>query len=133
MLELDCLDSSKKRSQPVFLPLFETASHWAHNAGLKLIQHRVPAGLESDHLKIIHSPSSSCALVFLSFVFLFKNANLSVPQYTAPSADSRRAVVSYWRKYVHIVLVNRLGGLSLPRKSVVRLTDRPDMTLDVYR
>ena len=31
------------------------------------------------------------------------------------------------------VLVNRLGSLSLPRKSVVRLTDRPDMTLDVYR
>ena len=31
------------------------------------------------------------------------------------------------------VLVNRLGGLRLPRKSVVRLTDRPDMTLDVYR
>ena len=38
-----------------------------------------------------------------------------------------------WRKYVHEVLVNGLGGLSLPRKSVVRLTDRPDMTLDVYR
>ena len=34
---------------------------------------------------------------------------------------------------MHGVLVNRLGGLSLPRKSVVRLTDRPDMTLDVYR
>ena len=50
-----------------------------------------------------------------------------------PSAFSRRAVVSYWRKYMHEVLVNRLGGLSLPRKSVVRLTDRPDMTLDVYR
>ena len=46
----------------------------------------------------------------------------------SPSAFSRRAVISYWRKYV-----NRLGGLSLPRKSVVRLTDRPDMTLDVYR
>ena len=30
------------------------------------------------------------------------------------------------------VLVNRLGGLSLPRKSVVRLSDRPDMTVDVY-
>ena len=30
-------------------------------------------------------------------------------------------------------MVNRLGGLRLPRKSVVRLTDRPDMTLDVYR
>ena len=34
---------------------------------------------------------------------------------------------------MHEVLVNRLEGLSLPRKSVVRLTDRPDMTLDVYR
>ena len=53
--------------------------------------------------------------------------------FVSPSAFSRRAVVSYWRKYVHKVLVNRLGGLSLPRKSVVRLTDRPDMTLDVYR
>ena len=46
----------------------------------------------------------------------------------SPSADSRGAVVSFWRKYVHEVLVNRLGGLSLPRKSVVT-----DMTLDVYR
>ena len=34
---------------------------------------------------------------------------------------------------MHEVLVNRLGGLSLPRKSVVRLNDHPDMTLDVYR
>ena len=34
---------------------------------------------------------------------------------------------------MHEVLINRLGGLSLPRKSVVRLTDHPDMTLDVYR
>ena len=53
--------------------------------------------------------------------------------FVSPSAFSRRAVVSYWRKYVHEVLINRLGGLSLPRKGVVRLTDRPDMTLDVYR
>ena len=30
------------------------------------------------------------------------------------------------------VLVNRLGGLSLSRKSEVRLTDRPDMTSAVY-
>ena len=52
--------------------------------------------------------------------------------FVSPSAFSRRAVVSYWQKYVHEVLVNRLG-LSLSRKSVVRLTDRPDMTLDVYR
>ena len=34
---------------------------------------------------------------------------------------------------MHEVLVDCLGGLSLPRKSVVRLTDRPNMTLDVYR
>ena len=34
---------------------------------------------------------------------------------------------------MHEVLVNRVGGLSLSRKNVVRLTDRPDMTLDVYR
>ena len=30
--------------------------------------------------------------------------------FVSPSAFSRRAVVSYWRKYVHKVLVNRLGG-----------------------
>ena len=34
---------------------------------------------------------------------------------------------------MHEVLVNRLGGLSLPRKSVVSLADRPNMTLNVYR
>ena len=34
---------------------------------------------------------------------------------------------------MHKVLVNRLGGLSLTRKSVVRLTDCPDMASDVYR
>ena len=34
---------------------------------------------------------------------------------------------------MHEVLVNHLEGLSLPRKSVVRLTDRPDMTLHAYR
>ena len=38
---------------------------------------------------------------------------------------SRREVVSYW------VLVNHLEGLSLPRKSVVRLTDCPTMTIPV--
>ena len=53
--------------------------------------------------------------------------------FVSPSAFSRKAVVSYWRKYVHEVLVNRLGGLSLPRKSVVRLTDHPGMNLDAYR
>ena len=53
--------------------------------------------------------------------------------FVTPPADSRGAVVSYRRKYVHEVQVNRLGGLSLPRKSLVRLIDRPDMTLEFYR
>ena len=54
----------------------------------------------------------------------------------------RKAVFSYWREYmckmywlthVYEVPVNRLGGISLLRKSVVRLTDHPDMNLAVYR
>ena len=53
--------------------------------------------------------------------------------FVSPSTDSRGAFVSYWQKYVHEVLVNHLGRLSLPRRSVVRLTDCPDMTSDVYR
>ena len=78
--------------------------------------------------------SSSLDILFTR-LFLYKMVRYPVWPHTfvSPSAFSRRAVVSYWRKYVHEVLVNRLGGLSLPRKSVVRLTDRPDMTLDVYR
>ena len=55
-----------------------------------------------------------------------------VTYFVSPSADSRREVVSYWRKYAHEILVNRLGGLGLPRKSMVRLTNRSDMTSAVY-
>ena len=47
-----------------------------------------------------------------------------------PSADSRRVFVIYKQKYVHKVLVNRLVKLA-KEKSVVRLTDRPDMTIAV--
>ena len=32
-----------------------------------------------------------------------------------------------------LILVDSLGGLSLPKKSVVRLTDHPNMTIAVYR
>ena len=32
----------------------------------------------------------------------------SIPGFVSPSANSRRAVVSYWRKNVHGVLVNPL-------------------------
>ena len=46
--------------------------------------------------------------------------------HSLPNADSSKTVVSYWRKHVHLVLVNRLG--SLPRNSVVRLTERLDMS-----
>ena len=34
--------------------------------------------------------------------------------------------------YVQEVLVNPLGGLSVPKKSVVRLNDPPNMTIDAY-
>ena len=47
-----------------------------------------------------------------------------------PSADSRRVVVNYKRKYVHEVLVNSLVKLA-QEKRVVRWTDRPDMTIAV--
>ena len=46
------------------------------------------------------------------------------------TADSSRAVIIYWQKNVHLVLVNRLG-LSLPRKGVVRSVVSLDMTIAV--
>ena len=45
------------------------------------------------------------------------------------SADSRRVVVSYKRKYVHEVLVNRLFKLAQEKNLVNCL---PDMTIIVY-
>ena len=35
--------------------------------------------------------------------------------------------------YGHLVLINRLGGLSLYLDSMVRLTDHSEMTIAVYR
>ena len=46
------------------------------------------------------------------------------------STDSRMVVVSHKRKYVHKVLVKRFVNLA-QEKSVVRLTDCPDMTIAV--
>ena len=80
--------------------------------------------LQSHYISVLYNSISYSSSYHISSV---------TRQIFSPFAFSRRAVVSYWRKYVHEVLVNRLGGLSLLRKSVVRLTDRPDMTLDVYR
>ena len=48
-----------------------------------------------------------------------------------PSADSRRVAVSYKEKYVHKVLGNCLVKLA-KEKSVVRRTDRPNMTIAVF-
>ena len=48
-----------------------------------------------------------------------------------PSADSRRVVARYKRKYAHEELVNCLVKFAQEKKSVVRLTDRPDMTIAV--
>ena len=47
-----------------------------------------------------------------------------------PSTNSRRVVVSHKRKYVHKVLINCLVKLA-QKKSVVRWTDRPDMTIAI--
>ena len=55
----------------------------------------------------------------------------SATLFFSPSTNSRGAFVSYWQKFVHSVLVNSLGGLSLPRNKVVRLTDHPNMTIAV--
>ena len=53
--------------------------------------------------------------------------------HSLPFADSRMAVVSYWQRNGHWVLVNCLVGLSLSRKNGIRLTDSPDMTIDVQK
>ena len=66
------------------------------------------------------------------FITSTKKNNFCKFLFTSPYKQNGQLLrEGYWRKYVHEVLVNRLG-LSLPRKSVVRLTDRPDTTLDVY-
>ena len=50
--------------------------------------------------------------------------------HSLPIADLSRAVVSYWSKDVHKVLVNRLC-LRMPRKGVDSLTDHLDMIIVV--
>ena len=47
--------------------------------------------------------------------------------FISPFTDSRWAVLRNWRKYVHLALINCLGGLILQRNSVVRSTDRADI------
>ena len=47
-----------------------------------------------------------------------------------PTTDSSRAVVSYWRKDVHIILL--LRSKSVQEKCGLKLTDCLDMTLVVH-
>ena len=76
------------------------------------------AGLSLCWSHIPHSLKSHVAAQIIPTVILL------------PTTDSRRVFVSYKRKYVHKVLVNSLVKLA-KEKSVVRLTDRPDMTIAV--
>ena len=43
-------------------------------------------------------------------------------------AESSWAAISYWRNYVHLILVKRLG--SLPRNSLNGLTDHAEKDID---
>ena len=56
--------------------------------------------------------------------------NLLLEEHWAASFVSK-SKFSYWQKYVHLVLVNHLG-LSLPRNSLIRLADHPNVTIAVY-
>ena len=70
--------------------------------------------------------SSICQTISASGASLTANQGVAGSSnfydHSHPSAGSRRAVVSYWRKNGHEVLVNCLGGL--PKNSVARLADR---------
>lgn len=53
--------------------------------------------------------------------------------HTLPSADLISCLVLCLVQNVQRVLIKRLVGLSLPKISVVRLSDRPKMTIPIYR
>ena len=108
----------------------------------------VEGGLEDAYYRPVSLKSCCCCTPLLMKKF-FAEAQWYVSMKTLRGAvrlylSSKKIVLTIWfffqetvlvktTSYVHEVLVNRLGDLSLHRKSVVRLTDRPDMTLDVYR
>ena len=64
-------------------------------------------------------------LFHMSFIEIWSRNNFY--GHSLPIADSSRAIVSYWRKYGHLVMVNRLRGLL--GNTVDRLTDRLHMAL----
>ena len=75
---------------------------------------------------------TSAILLFFTSVY-FPGSPVWQHTFVSPSAFFKKGSCQLLPKVCARSTSNRLGGLSLPRKSVVRLTDRPDMTLDVYR
>ena len=88
--------------------------------------------LDSNVLKSLKGPCLKLGWMDVRLVFMRSRIGSSGPATffcgdasrnhfygrSLPSTDSSRAVVSYWRKDVHIILVNGLS-LSLSRKSVL--------------
>ena len=78
-----------------------------------------------------HADNNLLGRVAQSVAHLTQEPEVPIPGPASYTFISKKgSYVSYWRKYVHEVLVRRS---SLPWKSVVRLTDRPDMTIAIYR
>ena len=76
-------------------------------------------------------PGVASSIVARSHTFMAIDHEVISTVILLPYADLRRVVVSYKGKYVHGVQVNCLVKLSRKKKSVVRCTDRPDMTITV--
>ena len=66
-----------------------------------------------------------------ALVALLEDLIPSPATFVSPSTGSRKVGVSNWWKYVHLVLVNCLGGLSLPRYGAIRLSVCLDMAIAV--
>ena len=91
--------------------------------------------ISKTHMSITHRWIYFILSHILDYDLKFNTMLTHLPQWPECQGHEFKNLGFSWlkRKYVHQVLVNSLGGLSLPRKSVGWLTDRPDMTLDVYR
>ena len=102
---------------------FETISACTHS--LKVIYYKTPITV-TYFRKIAHmteEPEVSGSIPGLAFTFVETDHEIFFYSHF-PILLIEEGQLSV----CHLVLVNRLGGLSLSRNSVVRLTDRPDMT-----
>ena len=90
-----------------------TSNHFGSRAGAVARSDVCPPGMRTVADSILTSGKT-----FIRGDFVMKKKIYGHP---LSSADLRRAVVGYWRKNVHYVLINCLG--SLPRNSVDKLTD----------